>query len=83
MYVIRADGSVFSRQQSSFGLTWDEDLRSWNFGGFMATALNPGDTLVVPQKVERIAWLREIKDITQILANVAMTVGVVLVGLNN
>jgi protein involved in polysaccharide export with SLBB domain len=81
MYIIRADGSVFSRQQSSFGIKWDDESRSWTFGSFMATPLQPGDTLVVPQKLERTAWLREIKDITQILANVALTAGTILVGL--
>lgn len=81
MYIIRADGSVFSRQQSSFGLKWDDDTKSWTFGSFMSTALQPGDTLVVPQKIERTAWLREIKDITQILANVALTAGTILIGL--
>jgi len=30
----------------------------------------------VPEKIERVAWLRDIKDITQILANVALTAGV-------
>jgi len=30
----------------------------------------------VPEKVDRIAWLREIKDITQILMNTAVTAGV-------
>ena len=37
-----------------------------------------GDTLVVPQKLERIAWLREIKDITSILAQLALVGGVML-----
>ncbi|HEY6839035.1 MAG TPA: polysaccharide biosynthesis protein, partial [Geobacteraceae bacterium] len=81
MYVIRADGSVISKQQSSLGIHWDEDARSWTFGGFMSSSLRPGDTLVVPQKLERTAWLREIKDITQILANVALTAGTMLIGL--
>lgn len=81
MYIIRADGSVFSRQQASFGIHWDDASRSWTFGSFMAAALQPGDTLVVPQKLERTAWLRDIKDITQILANVALTAGTVLIGL--
>lgn len=81
IYIIKADGSVKSRQQSSFGIQWDEHTRSWSFGGFMSAQLMPGDTLVVPQKIERIAWMREIKDITQILANVAMTAGTVLLGL--
>jgi protein involved in polysaccharide export with SLBB domain len=81
MYIIRADGSVVSNQQSTFGFRWDDELRSWSFGGFASTQLLPGDTLVVPQKIERTAWLREIKDITQILANVALTAGTVLIGI--
>ena len=80
MYVVRADGSVFSRQQSSFGIRWDETSRSWTFGSFMSVPLQPGDTLVVPQKLERVAWLREIKDITQILANVALSAGTLILG---
>ncbi len=60
MYVIQADGSVFSRQQSFFS-------------GFLSSQLEPGDTLVVPQKLEKIAWMREIKDISQILANMSIT----------
>jgi hypothetical protein len=43
--------------------------------------LDPGDTIVVPEKLERIAWLKEIRDIAQILGNIALTAGVVLVGL--
>lgn len=81
MYIIRADGTVLSRQQSSFGIQWSEGSKSWSFGGFMSSQLMPGDTVVVPQKTERIAWMREIKDITQILANIALTAGTVLVGL--
>lgn len=68
MYVIRADGTVYSRQQSFFG-------------GFFSSSLEQGDTLVVPQKLEKIAWMREIKDITQIMANVALTTGTILLGL--
>jgi protein involved in polysaccharide export with SLBB domain len=78
MYLIRADGSVMSRQQSSAGIRWDEDARSWTFGGFMSTTMEPGDTLVVPQRLERIAWMRNIKDITTILSQIALTAGVVL-----
>ncbi len=81
MYIISADGSVFSRQQSTFGIKWDDNAASWSFGSFMATPLQPGDTLVIPQKLERTAWLRDIKDITQILANVALTAGTILIGL--
>jgi hypothetical protein len=68
MYVIRADGTVFSRQQAFFG-------------GFLSSSLEQGDTLVVPQKLDKIAWMREIKDITQILANTAVVTGTILLGL--
>ena len=81
MYVIKADGTVQSKEQSSFGFHWDDGSKKWTFGGFMSSILDPGDTLVVPQKLERIAWMREIKDITTIISQIALTAGVVLVGL--
>jgi hypothetical protein len=40
--------------------------------------IEPGDVIVVPEKISQIAWLREIRDITQILMNVAVTAGVVI-----
>ena len=75
MYIIKVDGSVFSRQQSSFGVKWSDDSGKWNFGSFMSSFMEPGDTLVVPQKLEHTAWLRDIKDITTILSQVALTAG--------
>jgi protein involved in polysaccharide export with SLBB domain len=81
MYIIRADGTIFSRQQSSFGMHWSDEGGRWSFGSFLSTPLEAGDALVVPQKLERISWMREIKDITQILANVALTAGTVMIGL--
>jgi len=81
LYVIKSDGSVVSREQSSSGIRWSDDENRWTFGGFMSSSLDPGDTLVVPQKLERIAWLREIKDITTIVSQIALTAGTVLIGL--
>jgi protein involved in polysaccharide export with SLBB domain len=75
MYIIKVDGSVYSRQQSSFGIKWSEEAKKWTFGSFMSTYMDPGDTLVVPQKLERTAWLRDIKDITTILSQIALTAG--------
>ncbi len=62
-FVLRADGGVVSaREQSSmFSL----------FGGFESTELMPGDTVVVPTKLDReTGWTKfvvELKDWTQIL----------------
>ncbi|WP_240731857.1 SLBB domain-containing protein [Geobacter sp. FeAm09] len=81
MFIIKADGTVFSRQQASFGIKWSDDAKQWTLGSFMASYLEPGDTLVVPQKLERTAWLRDIKDITTIISQIALTAGTVLVGL--
>jgi hypothetical protein len=41
--------------------------------------LTSGDTVVVPEQIERIAWMRNIKDISQILYQIAVTAGVLLV----
>jgi protein involved in polysaccharide export with SLBB domain len=78
MYIVKIDGTVFSRQQASFSFRWDSDTSVWNFNNFFTARLDPGDTLVVPQKLEHIAWLREIKDIAVILGNLALAAGVVV-----
>lgn len=44
-----------------------------------SSRLNPGDTIVVPEKIEKVAWMRDIKDITQILYQIAVTAGVLIV----
>jgi protein involved in polysaccharide export with SLBB domain len=78
IYLVKADGSVASRQQSTMGFRWDDDADTWKFGSFLSIDMGPGDTLVVPQRLEHIAWMREIKDITTILAQVALTAGVLI-----
>jgi len=47
--------------------------QSGNVGG-----IEPGDQIVVPEQIERIAWLREFRDITAILMQLAVTAGVVI-----
>lgn len=64
IFVLKIDGSAVSRRQSGMF--------------FMSSRLDPGDTVVVPEKVERIAWMREIKDLTQILYQIAVTAGVLI-----
>ena len=81
MYIIRADGSVYSRQQSSAGIRWSDESRRWFFGSFMSADMDPGDTLVVPQRLEHTAWLRDIKDITTIVSQIALSAGTVFIGL--
>ena len=79
IYLVRADGSVISRTQESFwGFSWDPEGNRWTSAGFMDTTIGPGDTVLVPEKYERIYWNRELKDWTQILYQIALAAGVVV-----
>lgn len=71
IFVVKIDGTVISRQQSSF-------ISSLFFSGFMSETMEPGDTIVVPQEFDKIAWMREIKDITTILGQIALSAGVLI-----
>ena len=61
-FIIRADGSVVSRQSQSgvFGNT------------FESTRLNAGDTVVVPEKVPRPSGLRNFINYSQIFSQLAL-----------
>ena len=68
MYVIRADGTVESRKQKA-SFFWD---------GFKRMELDPGDTVVVPQAIEKVAWMRDLKDIAYIIGQTALAAGVLV-----
>ena len=55
VYVIRPDGTVLSKRQSGY------------FSSFEGANLLPGDTVVVPEEVDRVTWTRILKDYGQIL----------------
>jgi len=62
MFVIRADGSILSKQ-SVKGL--------WN-GGFAAVRLMPGDALVVPERLNHGALLKGLRDWSQVFSQFAL-----------
>lgn len=68
IYILKVNGTAISKRNSS----------GW-LGGFSSKRLDAGDTIVVPEKIEKVAWLREVKDITQILYQIAVTAGVLIV----
>ena len=72
LYVFKADGTAVKPEGGGLFLFGDDTYRT-------GKDLEPGDTIVVPEKLERIAWLREFKDITQILYQIAVTAGVIFV----
>ncbi|MBW2097177.1 MAG: SLBB domain-containing protein, partial [Deltaproteobacteria bacterium] len=60
IYVVKANGEVLSKSQEGFfGMaTWDSRNHRWTMGGFDSLKLDPGDTIIVPRKVEKYPWLR-------------------------
>ena len=61
MYVLRADGSVQSAQNSgSF------------FNSFNSSTLMPGDTIIVPENLDRVAWTKELQVWSQIVYQFAL-----------
>ena len=54
MYVIRADGTAQSGQSTGW------------FSGIGGTALNPGDTVVGPEKIDRSTFMQSLKEWTSI-----------------
>ncbi|HAO93505.1 MAG: hypothetical protein A2X93_08055 [Deltaproteobacteria bacterium GWC2_56_8] len=80
IYILKVDGTAVSAHEKGFfNFGWDSDENRWESGGFMSTRLDPGDTIVIPEKIEKVNWLREVKDITQILYQIAVTAGVLIV----
>ncbi|MBW1732432.1 MAG: SLBB domain-containing protein [Deltaproteobacteria bacterium] len=81
VYLVKANGAVISKgQEGLLGMTtWDSRTHRWIMGGFESLRLDPGDTIIVPRKVEKYPWLRVTKDITEILYRIAVTAGVIIV----
>jgi len=65
MYVLKANGEIFSMSQNN-GF----------FSKFTNMVLMPGDTIVVPEDLERIGYLKLISDISDIVFKIATTAGV-------
>jgi protein involved in polysaccharide export with SLBB domain len=78
VYILKVDGSA--RKVSKNFIGWSSLRTRWemtSYGGEIRQ-IEPGDAIVVPEKPEHIAWLRNIKDISQILMNIAVVAGVVV-----
>jgi hypothetical protein len=73
IYVVKVDGSVVTNEQAGSGL--------WFFGekGLLSSRVEAGDSIVVPEKLFFARMMKDVKDITQILYQIAVTAGVLLV----
>lgn len=77
-FVLKVDGSARKLGKGFIG--WNDNQSRWELTAFgeKIKEIEPGDVIVVPEQFERIAWLREIRDITQIIMNTAVVAAVVL-----
>jgi protein involved in polysaccharide export with SLBB domain len=65
IFVIRANGSVVGRRSGT-----------WNSGNVLSTKLNPGDVIVVPQKVIGSLFWRNLLTVAQLSSSIAITAAV-------
>jgi polysaccharide export outer membrane protein len=61
MYLLRADGSVLSAQNSDS-----------IFSSFTDKSLQPGDTVIVPENMDKFSFTKTVKDLSQIFFQFAM-----------
>jgi polysaccharide biosynthesis/export protein len=62
MFVVRADGTVISRDRNS----------GFRKGSFESVKMLPGDMLVVPTQVEKGSFMRGLKDWSQVISQFAL-----------
>ena len=61
---------------------WSDEEKRWQFmADFEDTRLYPGDTVLVPQKVIKPSFMKDVKDITSILYQLAVGAGVAIAAL--
>ena len=68
-YIVRADGSIISRQYSSALFT----------GNFDAVRLHPGDAVIVPEQVDKRPLLRNLVDIATIIGQFGLGIAAIRV----
>ena len=68
MYVVLADGTVVSKRE----------MGGIFFNPFKSYTLQAGDAIVVPQRLEKVAWMRDLKDLAYIIGQTALAAGVLV-----
>jgi ribosomal protein L16 Arg81 hydroxylase len=72
IFILKVDGSAM-KVAGGF-MNWNSSNSRWELTAFgeEIKTLEPGDTIVVPEKLQATAWMRGIKDATAVLAQVGI-----------
>jgi protein involved in polysaccharide export with SLBB domain len=70
IFLLKADGSVVTQATANRGFLGS--------GGLMNARVEPGDSILVPEKLIQPRLMKDVKDITQILFQIAVTTGVLI-----
>ncbi len=72
IFLLKADGSVVTQATSDTGF--------FAFGekGLLNAKVEPGDSILVPEKLVQVRFMKDVKDITQILYQIAVATGVLI-----
>ena len=73
IFLLKADGTVVTRE------TADTGFFAFGERGLMSAKVEPGDSILVPEKLIQTRFMKDVKDITQILYQIAVTAGVLIV----
>ena len=79
VYVLKVDGSAM---KLSHGFTrWNDSRTRWELTSFSEDIkeIESGDTIIIPEKLAGVPWLRNTQSMTNILYQIAVTAGVAVV----
>jgi protein involved in polysaccharide export with SLBB domain len=72
VFLLKSNGSVVTRENADGGFF------STGRQGLLSTRVDPGDSIVVPEKLIETRLMKDAKDITQIMFQIAVTTGVLI-----
>jgi protein involved in polysaccharide export with SLBB domain len=72
IFLLKSNGSVVTRENA------DGAFLSTGRQGLLTTRVDPGDSIVVPEKLLETRLMKDVKDITQILYQIAVMSGIVI-----
>jgi len=74
VFLLKVDGTVFRFSRGPF--EWNYNKERWEIVLFgKKREIEPGDTIIVPDEASGIKWLKGIRDLPRLLANVAAITG--------